>query len=52
VARELSRGKMSATLAGRYIAVVDERGVVVFTVLLRALILVVVLGAGVLEVFC
>jgi Domain of unknown function (DUF6894) len=32
VARELSRGRLPRALVGRYISVVDERGVVVFKV--------------------
>jgi hypothetical protein len=42
-----------ALAVARYIAVVDERGVVVFTVLLRfATPLVLLLRSGALEVFC
>ena len=54
VARELSRGGLPATFVGRHIAVMDEQGVVVFTLLLRVLaVLVVLLGAGLLvEVSC
>jgi hypothetical protein len=48
VARELSRNGLSDGLAGHHISVVDERGVVVFKVLLRvAIVFAVVLRAGV-----
>jgi hypothetical protein len=52
VARELTRGGLPDRFAGHHISVVDERGVVVFTVLLRVLVVLAVLLLGPLEVFC
>ena len=51
VAGELSHGVPPSRYAGRYIAVVDEGGVVVFTVLLRAAVILAVL-VGTIDVFC
>ena len=53
VARELSRNARPTNPDGRYISVMDERGVVVFTVLLRCVtVFLWVLPSGALDSFC
>jgi hypothetical protein len=51
VARELSRNAPPNRFAGRHISVLDERGVVVFTALLRAVVALAILVEAI-EVFC
>jgi Domain of unknown function (DUF6894) len=52
VARELSRNGLLDKLAGRHISVVDEHGVVVFKVLMRAMVIFTVLLRAGAELFC
>jgi hypothetical protein len=51
VARELSHNDTRSRFAGRHISVVDELGVVVFTVLLQVAVVLVALLAETLGVF-